>query len=100
MQESSVYQHLVETAAEERYQQGIAQGKREAVLRLLHSQFQNVPASLLERIIKTNGLETPCFSGGRKIRPRVLGHSVFLKKTLDITVKIWFNRCIKLDRHV
>ena len=55
MQESSVYQHLVETAAEERYQQGIAQGKlegkREVVLRLLHTQFQNVPASLLERIM-------------------------------------------------
>ena len=29
MQESSVYQHLIETAAEERYQQGIEQGIEE-----------------------------------------------------------------------
>ena len=68
MQESSVYQHLVETAAEERYQQGIeqgiergveqgiAQGKREAVLRLLRRQFPDVPESIVERITAINSI--------------------------------------------
>ena len=31
MQESSVYQHLVETAAEERYQQGMEQGRQQGI---------------------------------------------------------------------
>ena len=68
MQESSVYQHLVETAAEERYQQGIeqgieqgveqgiAQGKREAVLRLLRRQFPDVPESIVQRITAINSI--------------------------------------------
>ena len=33
MQESSVYQHLVETAAEERYQEGIEQGGRQTSIK-------------------------------------------------------------------
>ena len=64
MQESSVYQHLVETASEERYQQGmergveqgIAQGKREAVLRLLRRQFPDVPESIVQRITAINSI--------------------------------------------
>ena len=58
MQESSVYQHLVETAAEERYQQGIEQGiergavraKRESVLKLLAHRFGSVPQPLATHI--------------------------------------------------
>ena len=62
MQESSVYQHLVETAAEERYQQGIAQGieqgkvegivegKRAAILQFLRLQFQDIPEPIAQRI--------------------------------------------------
>ena len=54
MQESSVYQHLVETAAEERYQQGIEQGavraKRDAVVRLLEHRFGSVPQPLANHI--------------------------------------------------
>jgi len=30
--------------------EGILEGKREAVLRFLHSQFHNVPASIIQRI--------------------------------------------------
>jgi len=45
---------MAQTAAESLIQQGktegIEQGKREAVLRLLHSQFHNVPASIIQRI--------------------------------------------------
>ena len=33
MQESSVYQHLVETMGEKRYQQGIEQGARQSTMR-------------------------------------------------------------------
>ena len=58
MQESSVYQHLVETATEERYQQGIEQGieqgavgaKREDVLKLLAHRFGSVPQPLANYI--------------------------------------------------
>ena len=54
MQESSVYQHLVETAAEERYQQGIEEGavgaKREAVVKLLEHRFGSVPKPLATHI--------------------------------------------------
>ena len=58
MQESSVYQHLVETATEERYQQGIEQGieqgaagaKREAVVKLLAHRFGSVPQPIANRI--------------------------------------------------
>ncbi len=65
MQESSVYQHLVETAAEERYQQGIEQGTRqtsiESTLTILTERFPNadVPAvkPLLEAIEDLNRLK-------------------------------------------
>ena len=43
-----------------------------------------------------NGLETQSFRFGRKNRPRVLDHSVFFEKTLDIFSKLWFNICITL----
>ena len=64
MQESSVYQHLVETAAEERYQQGIEQGARqmsiESTLLILTDRFPDadVPAvqPLLEAIADLNRL--------------------------------------------
>ena len=64
MQESSVYQHLVETAAEERYQQGIEQGARqmsiESTLLILTERFPDadVPAvqPLLEAIADLNRL--------------------------------------------
>ena len=64
MQESSVYQHLVETAAEERYQQGIEQGARqmsiESTLLILADRFPDadVPAvqPLLEAIADLNRL--------------------------------------------
>ena len=64
MQESSVYQHLVETAAEERYQQGIEQGARqmsiESTLLILTERFPtaDVPAvkPLLEAIEDLNRL--------------------------------------------
>ena len=35
MQESSVYEHLLQTADEERYQQGIEQGARQSTIRSL-----------------------------------------------------------------
>ena len=35
MQESSVYQHLLQTTGEERYQQGIEQGARQSTIRSL-----------------------------------------------------------------
>lgn len=65
MQESSVYQHLVETAAEERYQQGIEQGTRqtsiESTLTILTKRFPNadVPTvkPLLEAIEDLNRLK-------------------------------------------
>ena len=68
MQESSVYQHLVETAAEERYQQGIEQGIErgarqmsiESTLLILTERFPDadVPAvqPLLEAIADLNRL--------------------------------------------
>ena len=52
MQESSVYQHLVETAAEERYQQGIEQGARqmsiESTLTILTRRFPGVDVNALK----------------------------------------------------
>ena len=65
MQESSVYQHLVETAAEERYQQGIEQGTRqtsiESTLTILTERFPgaDIPAvkSRLEAIENLNRLK-------------------------------------------
>ena len=42
MQESPFYEHVL--------QQGVAQGKREAVLRLLRRQFQDVPEPIAQRI--------------------------------------------------
>ena len=64
MQESSVYQHLVETAAEERYQQGREEGARqmsiESTLLILTKRFPDadVPAvqPLLEAIADLNRL--------------------------------------------
>ena len=68
MQESSVYQHLVETASEERYQQGIEQGIEqgarqmsiESTLLILTERFPDadVPAvqPLLEAITDLNRL--------------------------------------------
>ena len=54
MQESPFYEHVLQQGKAEGIEQGIEQGilkgKREAVLRLLHSQFQNVPESILQRI--------------------------------------------------
>ena len=37
MQESSVYQHLLETTGEERYQEGLQQGARQSALESLFS---------------------------------------------------------------
>ena len=56
MQESSVYQHLVETAAEERYQQGIEQGRQqgarqmsiESTLTLLTRRFPEADVNALK----------------------------------------------------
>ena len=56
MQESSVYQHLVETAAEERYQQGIEQGIEqgarqmsiESTLTILTRRFRDVDVDALK----------------------------------------------------
>ena len=54
MQESPFYERVRQQGKAEGIAQGKAEGllegKRQAVLRLLHSQFQNVPESLLERI--------------------------------------------------
>ena len=62
MQESPFYEHVLQQGVEQGVEQGKAEGrlegkaegrlegKREAVLRLLHSQFQNVPESILQRI--------------------------------------------------
>ena len=62
MQESPFYERVLQQGKAEGIEQGKAEGiaqgkaegllegKRQAVLRLLHSQFQNVPESLLERI--------------------------------------------------
>ena len=69
MQESSVYQHLIETAGEERYQQGIQQGIEqgarqtsiESTLTILSRRFPNadIPAvkPLLEAIDDLNRLK-------------------------------------------
>ena len=59
-----------------------------------HAQTQN--ARFIENldnfiITKFHGLETQVFRLGRKNRPRVLGHSVFFEKTLDILIKLCFN---------
>lgn len=56
MQESSVYQHLVETAAEERYQQGIEQGIEkgarqmsiESTLTILTRRFPDADVNVLK----------------------------------------------------
>ena len=69
MQESSVYQHLIETASEERYQQGIAQGVEqgarqmsiESTLTILAGRFPNADVTsvkpLLEAIDDLNRLK-------------------------------------------
>ena len=46
MQESPFYERVLQQGKAE----GILEGKREAVLRLLHSQFQNVPEPIIQRI--------------------------------------------------
>ena len=54
MQESPFYERVLQQGKAEGIAQGKAEGllegKRQAVLRLLHSHFQNVPESLLQRI--------------------------------------------------
>ena len=56
MQESSVYQHLVETAAEERYQQGIEQGARqmsiESTLTILTRRFRDVDVNAMKSTLE------------------------------------------------
>ena len=47
MQESPFYERVLQQGKTE----GILEGKREAVLRLLYSQFQNVPEPIRQRIM-------------------------------------------------
>ena|GEM_PF-540032 len=44
-------------------------------------------------------MESQCFSVGRKTALVCESIAFFFEKTLDIFIKLWFNRCIVLDRH-
>ena len=60
MQESSVYQHLIETAGEERYQQGIQQGIQqgarqmsiESTLTILTERFPNTDLTAVKPLLE------------------------------------------------
>ena len=55
MQESPFYEIVLQRGIEQGIEQGEARAKRDAVLKLLASQFGSVPASLAVRI---NGMES------------------------------------------